>query len=140
MHTTNIYLDLIKHIIDSIELVFQNNPEGSLDVIAYLLSLYLPNHSQKISIIAKNSSVFHTENFYTNLLVSSEFLGSGDPNVFRVLIKIGADLNANVPYFENIPLTCALARLGHIHFIEILIHDFNLQLENDQVNTKFINH
>lgn len=133
MHATNVYLDLIKHIIDSIELMFQNQADISLDIIAYLLSLYFPNHSQKISLIAKNSPVFHTENFYTNLLVSCEFLGSADPNVFRVLIKIGADLNANVAYFENIPLTCALARLGHFHLLEILIHDFNLQLENDQV-------
>jgi ankyrin repeat protein len=123
-HSLRIYLDLIKHIIRSVNLLNENSnhKNGNYDSIVYLLSCYLPLLSRRKNLpkpLASNS-------VYTNLLISAEFLASPEPNLFRVLLRLGADSNANVEYFNSVPFICVLARLGYTKLLQILVNEFDM--------------
>ncbi len=124
VHATGVYLDLIGHLIRSAGLLLDKEaaPESCLNAIAYMLSLYVPSGQ-----------------VCTGLLVSAEFLSAPNSNMFRVLVKLGADLSAGVEYFENVPFICVLAKLGFKHLLHILVHEFGYRFHIDQVNKCFLN-
>jgi hypothetical protein len=51
-------------------------------------------------------------------LISSEFLASPDPLLLRLLLKLGADFNSTLNYFNQAPLSCVLACLGHLNILK----------------------
>jgi ankyrin repeat protein len=62
------------------------------------------------------------ENIYTEILLSSEFLAHPDEDLMKVLLKLKANYNSNVLYFDNSPFVCVLARLGHTQLLKVLIN------------------
>ena len=138
-YKTRTYLELVKHLIKSSSCLSLNS---NLDLVIYLLSLYLPvsftrtkrgprtSFNQSFRGLVKPLAASH---FYTDLLVSPEFLSSPDLDVFRVLLRLGASQTALVPYFNNIPLSCAMARMGHV----ILLREFESldARDSNQMNT-----
>ena len=71
-------------------------------------------------------------------MVSAEFLSVGSSNTFRLLVKLGADLNADVGYFENAPFMCVLARLGYKHLLAVLVTEFGYEFQSDKVYVCFL--
>ena len=141
--TVSVYLDLMSHLVRSSDLWLAQPPQPNrLDMIAYLLSLYLPNNSilkrQKMQLnqMESSNSKLAVEQFYTNLMISAEFLCSNitNANMFRVLIKLGANLTAQVPHFNHMPFMCVLARLGHTSFLRVLTDEFEVRFEADCVD------
>jgi len=74
-------------------------------------------------------SLKHSTQFYTNLLISNDFLSICDVEIFKTLIKLGADYNACLTSFSNAPFICVLARLGQIKLLSELIKIKNLNEE-----------
>jgi len=124
VHAIGIYLDLIGHLIRSAGLLLDKDStlDSCLNTIAYMLSLYMPGGQ-----------------IYTSLLVSSEFLSAPNSNIFRVLVKLGADLNAGVEYFDSVPFICVLARLGFKHLLNVLVNEFGYRFQTNEVNRNFLN-
>lgn len=135
----NVYLNLINHLIRASTFMLDSGhsthqPDSQvIDKVAYLLSVYLPNDVISTADGSGDEEFSYTEQFYTSLLVSPEFLAMHSSNVFRVLVKLGADLNAGVSHFDNTPVVCVLARLGYKHLISILINEFGCRFEAKQV-------
>lgn len=126
MHAANVYLDLIRHMIKSAGLIFEKySADGCTSAIAYALCLYLP-----VDVIGECGEV---SAFCTSLMLSSEFLSMPSASVFRVLLKLGADLNAEVEYYDNAPFVCVLARLGFKHLLSMLVHEFAYEIQSDKV-------
>ena len=82
-----------------------------LHLVVYLLSL-------------KNATMF-----YTSLLTSHEFLSACDSEIFKMLVKLGADYNATLANFANAPFVCVLARLGQFRLLSELVKLTNLRDE-----------
>lgn len=107
----------IRLLIDSISYLQQSFMSNNL--LIYLMTVYMPflNGSLKLS------------NILFRLVMSGEFLSWPNVHLFRLCLQLGVDCNRTVAYFNNSPLICVLASLGHTHLIqELLDHD-------DQMNT-----
>jgi hypothetical protein len=74
-------------------------------------------------------SIKHSTSFYTNLLISNEFLSICDVEIFKMLIKLGADFNVCLSNFSNAPFICVLARLGQHRLLSELVKLKNLKEE-----------
>jgi ankyrin repeat protein len=141
-----IYFDFMKHLIKSESLINEvnsstnnKNNNNDLNSIVYLLSCYLPSNlnSYKNTSNTRNSkSQQQSKSIYTSLLISSEFLSRPDPNLFRILLRLGADFNSNVDYFNSVPFICVLARLGYSKLLLILVNEFNVLFDSES-NTNF---
>lgn len=135
----SVYLNLINHLIRASTFMLDTghstqHPDSQIiDKVAYLLSVYLPSDVISPADGSSDEQFSYTEQFYTSLLVSPEFLAMHSSNVFRVLVKLGADLSAGVSHFDNTPFVCVLARLGYKHLISILINEFGCRFQTKQV-------
>lgn len=70
-------------------------------------------------------------------MVSSEFLSAPDLSLFRILLMLNGDYNSPVAYFNNIPLVCVLACLGHTQLLKELAGYLNSKFthERPDINT-----
>jgi hypothetical protein len=136
----NVYLNLMDHLIRASSFMLGSKSTSqpdcqTVDSISYLLAVYLPNDviSMEPLLTARADEYSYTEQFYTSLLVSPEFLSMHSSSVFRVLVKLGANLSAGVAHFENAPFICVLARLGYKHLIAMLVNEFGCRFQAEQV-------
>ncbi|CAF0926663.1 unnamed protein product [Brachionus calyciflorus] len=100
-----ILIDTFKCLIKSVD----------FDTMSYLVTLY-------VSFIKFQK----LDKLLTNLLISSDFLSWPDLDLFRFFIKLGVNVNQTVTYFNNSPLMCVLASLGHVELIKELLNYSNL--------------
>lgn len=110
--STRLLLESIRYVQKSI----------SSDLLFYLMTVYIPY---------LKSSANNLQNVISNLVVSGEFLSWPDLDLFRLFLKLGIDCNQTVAYFNNSPLICVLASLGHTDLIqELLIHDIQTNTQD----------
>lgn len=121
LNSIRFLIDLVRHLLKA-ESLLTEKPNQNL--IVFLLSTYLP---------------FRHKSLYTNLLTSSEFLSSPDPNLFRILLRLGGDYTTRVSYFNGTPFVCVLARLGYAKLLQILISEFSLVFDLTLVDSNGTN-
>ena len=74
-------------------------------------------------------SLKNSVHFYTSLLISNDFLATCDLDIFRILIRLGADYTVSLSTFSNVPFICVLARLGQFRLLSELVKLKNLKEE-----------
>lgn len=114
-------LEWIRFLIDSISYLQQSSMSNNL--LIYLITVYVPclNNSLKLS------------DLLFKLVMSGEFLSWPNAGLFRLFLQLGIDCNQTVAYFNNSPLICVLASLGHTHLIQELL-DHHGQLDTHDQN------
>jgi ankyrin repeat protein len=111
-----VLIDQIKYLSESVK---------NFDSIVYLLNLYV-----------------NLENIYTEIMISSEFLTNPDLDLMKIFLKLNANYNSLVLYFDNSPFVCVLARLGHSQLLKVLLNHLNckfqvhdhIQIENQYIS------
>ncbi|RMZ96169.1 TANC1 isoform X2 [Brachionus plicatilis] len=103
-------------LLDSIKCIQKSVSNNTL---IYLLTVYLPYLK----------STHTLQSLISALVVSGEFLSWPSVHLFQLFLQLGIDCNQTVAYFNNSPLICVLASLGHTDLIHQLL------MHNAQTNT-----